>query len=167
MSHQVTLVARVSDVLRGAQPTLPSGYVLRPSNSSDAEVLGRLYFDSYDPGVASANVEDALADIFASFDGEYGPYLFEASPVVEESGSIVGAVMVVERAPWPDTPDCPFVIDLFVDRAHRRHGLARSMLFESVRKLEEAGFEAVALRVLSDNTPARDLYRSLGFNEMP
>ncbi|MGZ0147002.1 N-acetyltransferase family protein [Kribbella sp. WER1] len=136
-------------------PDLP-GVVLRPPTVSDADALGRLYFASYDPGVASATLADALEDIELTFAGEYG--VLTLSQLAWDGGQLVGALLVVERAPWPDTPDCPFVIELFTARSHRRRGIAKLLL-------STCSAVTVALRVDPDNAPAMELYRSLGFQE--
>lgn len=38
-----------------------------------------------------------------------------ASEVVEHQHEVVAAILVVEQAPWEDTPDCPFIVALRVD----------------------------------------------------
>lgn len=162
MTEHLTLIARLSE--KSPVP-LPDGYRSRPSDISDLEPLARLYFDAYDPGIASDNYEEALADVRASFEGHYGEYLHEASPIVEHEGEIVAGIMVVRRAPWEDTPDCPFIIELFTDRAHRRRGLGRHLLVESLRALLDQAETAAALRVSRDNHSALRLYRSEGFRE--
>ena len=70
----------------------------------------------------------------------------------------MGALLVVERAPWPDTPDCPFVIELFTARTHRRRGLAKLLL-------STCSAVTVALRVDPANLPAMHLYQSFDFHE--
>lgn len=124
-----------------------------------------LYFDAYDPGIASETYDEALGDVQASFDGHYGCYLFEASPVIEHQGEVVAAIMVVQRAAWDDTPDCPFIIELFTSRGHRRLGLGRHLLSSAMTTLEAAGERAVALRVSSENRRALNLDRSVHFRD--
>ncbi|WP_203930774.1 GNAT family N-acetyltransferase [Virgisporangium ochraceum] len=139
---------------------VPAGYTLRACSPDDVEPLGDLYFASYDPGVASATREEAVADIRAAFAGEYGELWPEASLVVETgAGGLVGAVQVVRRAPWPDTPNCPFVIELFTDRAHRRRGLGRTLIAAAL----DVTRSRMALRVADGNGAALNLYRGLGF----
>lgn len=143
-------------------PTVPVGYALRPCSPADVEPLGDLYFDSYDPGEASATRDEAVADIRAAFAGDYGELWPEASLVATASdgGAPVAAIQVVRRAPWPDTPDCPFVVELFTDRAHRRRGLARALITGALGVVGRTG---LALRVSAGNHAALALYRGLGF----
>jgi GNAT superfamily N-acetyltransferase len=166
VAEQLTLVLRDGPI-PAAAPAVPDGYRLRGCRPGDIEALGRLYFASYDPGQACANLNDATADIQASFAGEYGP-LFPAASMVATTGpeQIVAAILVVTRAPWPHTPDCPFVIELFTGRAHRRRGLARCLIQTAAQVIaDHTGHRQLALRVSTTNHPARSLYHQLGFTE--
>ncbi len=125
-----------------------------------------MYFESYDPGTASATYEDALTDVRASFAGDYGELWQNASLVATSSDQqIVAALLLVVRAPWPDTPDCPFIIELFTDRLHRRRGLARTLVRGTQAAIAGADDTRLALRVSGDNEPALALYQQLGFKD--
>lgn len=147
------ILIRPADAVR--PPSVP-GVVLRPPAPEDAIALGKLYFEAYDPGVASATEAEALEDIELTFAGEYGVLAPNLSRLAWTDNQLVGALLVVDRAPWPDTPDCPFIIELFTARSHRRTGIAKLLL---------AGCSSVtvALRVEDTNTAALALYRSVGF----
>ncbi|MFT4039465.1 MAG: hypothetical protein QM692_14855, partial [Thermomicrobiales bacterium] len=67
----------------------PDGVELRPCTPADAAALARLYFAAYPPGVACATLEEAEADIAATFGGEYGPLWLAASPVAVAGGELV------------------------------------------------------------------------------
>jgi ribosomal protein S18 acetylase RimI-like enzyme len=171
MTKLLTLVASASPGAFGSSMP-PDGYALRPCRAEDVRALGRLYFEAYDPGEACASLVEAETDIRATYEGEYGELwpaaslvaLVSADPVGADvvGADVVGAVQVVRRAPWPDTPDCPFVIELFTDRAHRRRGLARALVRGAMAVV---GPGNLALRVRADNEPALALYRDLGFVE--
>jgi len=134
---------------------LPLNVVLRTPTRADTTDLGRLYFESYEPGVACATEEEAIDDITATFDGAYGPLSADWSWLAVSGEHLIGALLVVDRAPWPDTPDCAFIIELFTAPSHRRQGLARALLATATPQ--------VALRVSDDNVAARRLYESVGF----
>jgi ribosomal protein S18 acetylase RimI-like enzyme len=138
-------------------PAVP-GVVLRPPAVEDALPLGKLYFEAYDAGVAAATEREALEDIELTFAGEYGVLAPNLSRLAWNGDQLVGALLVVERAPWPDAPDCPFIIELFTARSHRRRGIAKLLL-------SECADVSVALRADENNTPAVTLYKSLGFQE--
>ena len=162
MSDLLTLILDVGKTV--APRPLPTGYSVRELRSKDAEELGRLYFASYDPGLASADVEEAIGDIRATFGGAYGDPWEEASLAATSGGDVVAAVLTVHRAPWDDTPRCPFVVEIFTDRAHRRRGVASHLLERCLAEVaahEEA--RALALRVRSTNEAALALYSAFGF----
>ena len=160
----LTLIAHVATVA-GITTSLPSNaFMVRPSTIEDLHQLGSLYFRAYPPGDASSSEAEAIADVAASFAGEYGPYLHKASPVIVHGDELVAAVMTVHRAPWDDTPDCAFIIELFTAPEHRRAGLATTLLAAAASAVA-ADDEFIALRVEASNTSAIRLYERLGFEE--
>jgi N-alpha-acetyltransferase 10/11 len=138
------------------QPVALSGVVLRPPTVTDSVKLAQLYFDAYEPGTAADTEQDALDDIALTFEGGYGVLDPTLSQLAWSGDDLIGALLIVERAPWPDTPDCPFIIELFTARTHRRQGIGRLLL-------STCSNVTVALRVADDNTPALALYRTAGF----
>lgn len=144
---------------------VPHGYQIRTSHSDDIDELGRLYFAAYDPDVGCASEAEAIDDIRKSFTGDYGELWIEASPVIIHDGAIVGVVQTVVSAPWTDVPPGPFITECFVDREHRRLGLAQTMLNSAITSIIDSGSHTVSLRVMASNSPARLLYASLGFRQ--
>ncbi|MEY2475893.1 MAG: N-alpha-acetyltransferase 10/11, partial [Actinomycetota bacterium] len=142
---------------------LAADYSTRLCGRGDTEALGALYFDAYDPGSAATTLQDAVEDIEASFGGAYGQMWDEATRVVTREGQIVAGVLTVVRAPWDDVPECPFVIELFTARAHRRRGLSSHLVAETLAAAARANEPAIALRVDAQNGAAMRLYESLGF----
>lgn len=140
---------------------LPTGYVVRVPVASDVEALGRLYFEATDARVDS--VADAVADMRRGVDGDYGEYWPNASPLVEHDHEVVAAIQTVRRAPWADTPPCPWINEVFTAPDHRRRGLARALLTKCMIVVAGAGQKQIALRVNEDNTAARTLYEQLRF----
>lgn len=153
---------------------LPPGYTFRPPTPDDAPALADLYSAAYPPGIACATLAEALEDIRATFAGDYGDLWPDASALIEHIHSastgaptLAAAVLTVHRAPWDDTPDCPFIIELFTATAHRRRGLARIALTHVHNVAVTSDATAIALRVAADNAPAINLYRTLGFTTRP
>lgn len=158
MNSMVTLIARTAPLERELK------IEAREATEADIPRLGELYFSAYDPGVASESLDAAVADIHATFAGKYGPYMPLASPVaLNGQGEIIAAIMVVERSVQKDTPEAPFIIELFTDRSHRRQGLAEELVIACMDRLFHAGYHEVALRVDSENSAAMALYLSLDF----
>ncbi|WP_394938064.1 GNAT family N-acetyltransferase [Psychromicrobium sp. YIM B11713] len=158
MSGKVILIARTSPL------QLELNINTRSLSADDIETLGKLYFDAYDKGLAEQTLEEATANIAASFDGKYGKLLTDASQVaLDDDGNIVAGVLVVERSSYDGTPDAPFLIELFTDRDHRRQGLAERLVITSADKLFNLGYREVAVRVKESNSAALALYLSLDF----
>ena len=88
---------------------------VRPVSPADEPELAVLYLRSYPPDIGAQNLDEARAEIKATFDGEFGVLRLDSSLVAVDSGRVVGAVLVVERSIWDDDLDGPFIIDLFVD----------------------------------------------------
>lgn len=162
MGKLLTLIADTARGRTGAAK-LPAGYAVESARPAGGDALGRLYFAAYPPGVAGETVDEAIADVRATFDGTYGAFWPEGSALVRAHGDPVAAILTVRRAPWDDTPDCPFVVELFTARAHRRRGLAGALVAGCLAAARAAGEPALALRVDEENDAARRLYASLGF----
>ena len=91
MTGTITLIAHT------AANTKKPAVTLRPSGPEDAESLAQLYYSSYEQGGVSS-LEEARQVIRGVFDGEYGPFLPEASPVVvDDDGTVVAAALVLSR----------------------------------------------------------------------
>lgn len=158
MSSKVILIARTSPL------QVELNIHTRSLNTEDIPALGQLYFSAYDKGLAERSLEAATASISASFDGKFGKLLTEASQVaLDDAGNIIAGIMVVERSNYDGTPEAPFLIELFTDRAHRRQGLAERLVLISGEKLFNAGYKDVAVRVKATNSAALALYLSLDF----
>ncbi|WP_246180290.1 GNAT family N-acetyltransferase [Kocuria coralli] len=168
MTGTIILIARTADVIpRGTKADLPT----RRAQAEDKDALAQLFYSAYEAvGLDSANggvdsLDEAREVVEGLFDGEYGPFLPEASPVVvNDSGEIIAASLVVERRRGEGLPDAPYIFELFTHSAHRRQGLAERLVRESVAALKESGHERVSLRIREDNSPALALYLTLDFN---
>ena len=161
-SHSVTMVAVLGGII-AAPP--PADIRTRPQTAEDLPDLARLWLASYPASItADETFESAVADLAASQAGEYGPFLAAASPVaVTGDEAIVAAIQTVARASWDDTPNCPFIVELFVSPLHRGRGLGRLLLLEALSEVSRDGYTRAALRVDSGNAAALALYRGAGF----
>lgn len=165
MSESIMLKANLADI--SVSNKNEESFFIRNCRKEDAEELGELYFQSYDLGHACETLEESITDIQNSFKGEYGSFWFESSKIVEKNGKVIGAVMVVHKNSWDEAVTCPYIIELFVDRKFRKNGIAKTLLLNSINEVREAGQKEMALTVVAENTPARNLYKTLGFSEEP
>ena len=132
---------------------------LRPPNNPDISELGRLLLAAYrgtvdDEGEGEA---EALAEIQKTFAGEYGAFIPECSRVVEREGRLVSATLITR---WQERP---FVAFSVTDPGYKRSGLARACMVAAMQCLCTAGESELRLVVTLANTPAVNLYISLGF----
>lgn len=77
----------------------------------------------------------------------------------EEDGCPVGLVNVMRQG----TSQRWYIGNVAVLPEYRRRGLARALVEAAVKLSVERGGKAVALDVITDNLPARQLYEKLGF----
>jgi N-alpha-acetyltransferase 10/11 len=162
VSDLLTLINDAIGAVEPGQP--PAGYAVREFRSRDIDEVGSLYFASYDSGLASETLGEAMADIRDTFDGAYGELWDEASLVATHDGDIVAVLLTVRRTPWDDAPRCPFVVEIFTERGHRRRGLAMHLMERCLAEIaEDEEARALALRVRESNGSALELCRVLGF----
>lgn len=163
MSEKLMLKAKLKAV--PVYTLLKDDYSIRYCNLADIEALGELYFHSYEIGEACETKEDAIDDINNSFKGAYGQFWFESSKVIEHNKLLVGAILVVHKNSWDDSITCPYIIELFIKKEFRHLGLARNLIITCCTELRNAKQDEVALTVVASNYYARNLYKSLGFDE--
>jgi len=98
-----------------------------------------------------------------AFTNEDGKLDYSDSIVILYNDILIASIMLVEDAPWEDTPPGPFIIQLMVHPDHRKLGLAEFLIQNAAAKLDSKGAQTVALRVMSGNRRARNLYSKCGF----
>ena len=141
---------------------------LRPLALSDepalARLLGRAYADNpTDRALFMMHadpVEEMRASVHALLHGGVGVWRADASFAVEAGGALAAATIVTDL-------NGPLVAEVMTDPGHRRHGLARRLLTESLYRLRASGAARPRLVVTEGNDRAEALYRSLGFVDDP
>ena len=58
-----------------------------------------------------------------------------------------------------------FISDVFVGEADRGRGLGRALVVMETGWFQKLGLTRIELQVIMNNTPARELYRRLGWSE--
>jgi len=68
-------------------------------------------------------------------------------------------------APWPGTPDCPSVIEVFTAPDRRWQGITLAEIFAAMAAFRDDGGESPVVRVAADNQEALVCGRKLGFRK--
>ena len=79
--------------------------------------------------------------------------------VAEDDGVTVGVAGLICSPPEAE------LLNVSVDVARRRRGIAEGLLKSLMAEGEKSGIDAVVLEVRESNKPARTLYEKLGFKE--
>ena len=158
----------LSDLFTADLSSLPARVLPEPSlriiRTDGLEPLARLYLVSYPPGIGAGNRAEALSEIAATFQGDYGVLRPGASLMAETGGRPAGAVLTVERSIWDEGLEGPFIIDLFVDPQLRGRGIGRALMVGAMLACRNAGDAQLSLRVGEGTSgAAHHLYESLGF----
>lgn len=145
-------------------------YTIRAATVEDAPVLlehRRKMFRAMGRDEASLEpMSRAAAEYYATAlaDGTCRAWL------AVSGGDVAGGGMIV-IVPWPGSPGFakpwrPWILNVYVDPAFRRRGIARALMETMIGFCREEGYPAVALHASDEGRP---LYESLGFeptNEM-
>jgi GNAT superfamily N-acetyltransferase len=107
--------------------------------------------------------EKATADNEAVFPGgrptpDVGLYALEVG------GARIGRLCIAER-PEILHRGALWILELFIDEAHRGHGYGRRVLKFAEEEAARRGLDRLALNVWAGNEVARNLYREVGFRE--
>ena len=130
----------------------------RPRPSDDlqlAELMLAAYKGSLDED--EETIEQALAAIRKTFEGEHGPFIENCSRVVERNLKIVSAILVTA---WQGRP---FVAYAMTAPGWKRQGLARAGMLNTMQDVLANGEMLLSLVVTVKNEAAYSLYQDLGF----
>jgi predicted GNAT family acetyltransferase len=132
---------------------------IRPMRRDDLDALGTLFYTAYRGTVddEGESPEEARGVVQAAFDGEFGPFVPDASMVVESGGALLSAAFVTE---WQGLPLLAFTV---TRPESKGQGHARRCTAASMQALAAAGHRELRLFVTETNVPARVVYERLGF----
>ncbi len=83
--------------------------------------------------------------------------------VLDDDGSSVGSLWVAERE--FDGGPSAFVYEIRIEEAHRGRGHGRAAMLLAEEEARALGLDRITLNVFGGNQVARNLYRSLGYDE--
>jgi ribosomal protein S18 acetylase RimI-like enzyme len=141
----------------------PDGFAVRQARPADIPALMRLKR-------LLAEGENSLHAVRASAadwlrDG-FGAGAGFCAFVAEYHGAVVGMATCSRRVITGWNGPVIFLQDLFVEPAHRRHGIARALVARVAAYAYKLGSPIVELTVRADN-PAQGFYRRNGFAMLP
>jgi GNAT superfamily N-acetyltransferase len=96
----------------------------------------------------------------------FGPDAGFTAFVAELAGNVVGMATCSRRRITGWNGPVVFLQDLFVEPAHRSHGVARALMARVAALARDIGSPIVELTVRADN-PAQDFYLRSGFQPVP
>ncbi len=142
---------------------MPDGFEVRPIDPDD-RAMHRRVFDSGARAFADSYGEEAPTeaafDEFVNFP-TFDPTLWR---VAFHGDQIAGQILSYRGVPEPDSSWIGWTEAISVQPEHRRRGLARALLAESLRAVRDAGATSAGLGVDTENpNQALTLYESLGF----
>ena len=143
---------------------------IRPATPADTPALGRLgallvevhhQFDRDRFIAPTPRTEGAYGGFLAGQIGREGMVVL----VAEQSGAVVGYTYAgLEGNDWLTLRGPAGVIyDLMVDPEHRREGIGRRLLEETIAALQRLGAPQIQLSTAERNGIAQELFAKLGF----
>ena len=156
---------RIPMVLQLKPQTVEREWPSRAVREQDAHDLAILLYAAFrgtidDEGEPFAS---AVREIEKALAGDYGRLLLDSSFVIEQGEFLLSACLIS----WYEPFVSPFVVFTMTRPEHKGQGLARFLLKRSINALVSRGNSQLALIVTDGNDPARNLYTSLGFEELP
>jgi ribosomal protein S18 acetylase RimI-like enzyme len=136
--------------------------VLRPAESAADVAAARGLFAEY---AASLGVDLGFQDFateLATLPGSYAPP-GGVLLLAEVDGLAQGCVGLRPLEP----PAVAELKRLYVRPAGRGHGLGRALTLRAIEHAHNAGYRRIRLDTLPDMTRAQELYRELGFRDIP
>jgi GNAT superfamily N-acetyltransferase len=143
----------------------------RPVQLDDLDLVCRHREDMF---ASSGHNRDMLARMTAAFREWLRPKLADGSYfgwIVEEEGAAIAGIgmMVIDWPPHPSHPEDArrgYILNVFVEPAHRRKGLAKALMERADAEARQRG---LAYLILHATKQGRPLYEQLGWsgtNEM-
>lgn len=147
--------------------TPPDGYTIRDGTTDDIPMIVRHRLRMFEDMGVAIDTQAVSAAFAAWLDVHMRAGTYRAWLVEHADGVVAGGGITVP--PWPPGPrelsgHLPIVYNVYTEPAHRRHGLARTIMQTIHAWCLEAGYPTVALAASDDG---RSMYESLGYRESP
>ncbi len=165
--HRLYMMQPLAGRAHHAPVQLPAGLTLRPWQEGDLTPAARLIAEAY-----RDHPDSLINDQYRTVHGSLrflnnivryagcGTFAQQASYVITEPhGSELAALVLSSRV----SQQCGHITQICVHPAHRRKGLARTLLTLAAASFLQQDAQAISLTVTESNTQAIDLYRSEGY----
>ncbi|QDP95315.1 GNAT family N-acetyltransferase [Microlunatus elymi] len=165
-----TLIGNLANLARLDRQSSNRQMNFEPLHRRHRQQVAELYLASCPPNVGATDLDDALTEMDATYAGDFGELITDASLVALRGEQAVGSIQVVRRSPWDPDLDCPFIIELFVRPDARGHGIARTLLTRAALACQRLGEMQIALRTSDEggtSQAAFHLYDQAGMLPRP
>ncbi len=132
--------------------------MVRRADASDAEAVGRLLHDFNEEFDEATPGPEALAERVRVL-LDHGDTVI----IVGGDGPDGFAVLRFRPAIWTDAPEC-YLAELYVVPSRRGQGVGRAIMEAAMEAARAEGATYMDLGTAEDDTAARGLYESLGFD---
>ena len=145
---------------------LRPGLVIRPASASDAEVVTRIYVDSWNAsfgGLLSQADRTVTPDLVARWRHDLSRPLPHRWWAAERSGSIVGCAGIGPSRD-PVDPAIGELDSIFVDQPHWRTGVGSALVAVAHRHLARDGYRVAVLWTVAGYRQGIDFYQAMGWH---
>ncbi len=141
------------------------GLVIRPASASDAEVVTRIYVDSWNTSfgeLVSQADRTVTPDLVARWRRDLSRPVPHRWWVAERAGSIVGCAGIGPSRD-PVDPSIGELDSVFVDEPHWRTGVGSALIAVAHRHLDLDGYRAAILWTVAGYRQGIDFYQAMGW----
>jgi ribosomal protein S18 acetylase RimI-like enzyme len=144
-------------------------YLVRAGTSADLPRLETHWLALYQHQTSNGMLLAVPADAFHHWTASLAPILerFACLFVAEKERELVGflAGRIRTLPAYFGGSQTGFISEVYVAERDRGHGLGRKLVQQATGWFQQLGLTRIELQVLMNNTPARELYRRLGWTE--
>ncbi len=157
------MVSRIKMYLHLREQHIKKSWDYRTIAYTDIDSVGTLMLESFRNTIdyEGETLKDAIAEVKATFDGKYGPFLKDCSYLIEEKGQPLSACIVV----YSEEMSLPLIAYTMTHPGYTRKGMATFLLKKSMNALLARKYKGVCL-VVTEGNPARHVYEKIGFRTL-